>query len=65
MQQTSATDGRVPASIDGLGHIFSLTLLGQYAAQFSAGADRHDGGLFTHPPVSGPVALVPVVVPHS
>ena len=44
MQQTSATDGGAPG-VDKGGNIFSLTLLGQYAANFSAGADGHGGNI--------------------
>jgi hypothetical protein len=43
MAQTSAGN----ASADGGEQIFNLTLLGQYAANFSTGADGHSGGVIT------------------
>ena len=45
MVQTSGGN----ASTDGGGQIFNLTLLGQYAANFSADADGHGGTLTTDP----------------
>jgi hypothetical protein len=65
MQQTSGATGGGPASVDGGGHIFSLTLLGQYAANFSAGSDGHCGTMITDPTASGSVAPTPLVAPHS
>jgi hypothetical protein len=46
----------------GGGQIFTLTLLGQYAANFSAGADGHGGSMITDPSTSG--AATTLVVPH-
>jgi autotransporter passenger strand-loop-strand repeat protein len=56
-----------PASADGGGHIFNLTLLGQYAANFSAGADGHGGGMVTDPPSAASVMGTPtsMTVAHS
>jgi len=65
MQQTSGADGGGPANAVGGGHIFSLTLLGQYAANFSAGSDGHFGAMITDPTASGSVAPTPLVAPHS
>jgi autotransporter passenger strand-loop-strand repeat protein len=67
LQQTSRVDGAGPASVDGGGHIFSLTLLGQYAANFSAGSNGHDGSLITDPPSAASVVGPPVsmTVAHS
>jgi hypothetical protein len=63
MAQTSAGS----ASTGGTGQIFSLTLLGQYAANFSAGADGHGGGMFTEPSSAGSVIGPPtsMTVAHS
>jgi hypothetical protein len=44
-------------------NIFDLTLLGQYGANFIAGAD-HGGTLITDPPVSNSVAQTPLVAHH-
>jgi hypothetical protein len=65
MQQASAADGGGPAGVNGGGDLFSLTLLGQYAANFNAGADGHDGPMITDPAASGSVAPTPSVVAHS
>jgi hypothetical protein len=65
MQQTSGGYGSGPASLNGEGHAFSLALLDQYAANFSAGADSHDGPLITDPGAFSSVAPPPLVVPHS
>jgi autotransporter passenger strand-loop-strand repeat protein len=61
----SVSNGGAPANIDGGGHILSLALLGQYAADFSAGADGQAGALITDPTASGSVAPTPLVAPHS
>jgi len=63
MAQTSGGN----ASTDGGGQIFSLTLLGQYAANFSAAADGHDGTLTTDPssPASVIAPMTSVTVAHS
>jgi hypothetical protein len=58
----SASNGGAPANVDGVGHILSLALLGQYAAAFSAGADGQAGALITDPTS---VAPTPLVAPHS
>jgi hypothetical protein len=65
MQQASGGYGSGPASLNGGEHVFSLALLDQYAANFSAGADSHDGPLITDPAASSPLAPPPLVVPHS
>jgi len=65
MQQTSGAAGSGPASLNGGGHVFSLALLDQYAANFSAGADGHDGPLITDLAASSSVAPPPLVVTHS
>jgi hypothetical protein len=47
--------------------LFNLTLLGQYAANFSAAADGHDGTLTTDPssPASVIGPMTSVTVAHS
>ena len=60
MPQVSAANGGAPGADKG--GLFSLTLLGQYAANFSAGADGHGGTVFTDPAASGSVAPTPLVV---
>jgi autotransporter passenger strand-loop-strand repeat protein len=65
MQQTSGALGGGPSGLNGGGHVFSLALLDQYAANFSAGADGHGGPLITDPAASSSVAPPPLVVPHS
>jgi len=65
MQQTSGGYGSGPASLNGGGRVFSLALLDQYAANFSAGADGHDGPLITDLAASSSVAPPPLVVTHS
>jgi hypothetical protein len=40
-------------------------LLGQYAANFSAGSDGHFGAMIIDPTASGSVAPTPLVTPHS
>jgi hypothetical protein len=61
MQATSGNE--TGASGLDKGGLFNLTLLGQYAANFSAGADG--GPLITDPTASGSVAPTPLVAPHS
>ena len=63
MQRTSGGDGL--ASADGGGHIFSLALLGQYAANFSAGADGHSGIMIADTMASSSVPPTLLVAPHS
>lgn len=65
MQQASGAAGGSSASLNGGGHIFSLALLDQYAANFDAGADGHAGPLITDPAAFGSAALPPSVVAHS
>ena len=60
---TGAVNG--PASADGEGQTFGLTLLGQFAANFSAGADGHGGSMITDPSASGSLTPTPLVMPHS
>jgi autotransporter passenger strand-loop-strand repeat protein len=60
MQQASGIAG---GDASGLNGGFSLALLDQYAANFSAGAE--DGPLITVPAVSSSVAPPPSVVAHS
>jgi hypothetical protein len=43
------------------GGLFSLTLLGQYAANFSVGSDSHGGTIITDPAASGSVAPTPLI----
>jgi hypothetical protein len=57
--QASGADGGA-SSVDKAG-LFSLTLLGQYAANFSAGADGHGGSMITDPAASGSVAPTPLI----
>ncbi|MEA3073456.1 MAG: hypothetical protein QOD29_4902, partial [Alphaproteobacteria bacterium] len=57
---TPQTGGNGSAGIEGGGNIFNLTLLGQYAANFSAGADGHGGSMITDP-TSGSVAPTPLI----
>jgi hypothetical protein len=40
-------------------------LLDQYATNFTAGADGHDGSLITDPTAFGSATLPPSVVAHS
>jgi hypothetical protein len=49
------------------GGVFNLTLLGQYAANFSAGADGHGGGMITEPASATSVIGPPtsMTVAHS
>jgi hypothetical protein len=63
MPQTSGGNGS--AGVQGGGQIFNLTLLGQYAANFSAGSDGHGDAMITDPASSGSVAPTPLLVPHS
>ena len=63
MQATSGSAAGA-SGVDKTG-LFNLTLLGQYAANFSAGADSHDGIMFTDSTASGSVAPTPLAVPHS
>jgi hypothetical protein len=65
MHQAPGADGGSPARVDERGHIFSLALLGQYAANFSAGSDGHGGAMITDATASGSAAPTPLVVPHS
>jgi hypothetical protein len=59
MQQTSGANGGASGVDKGL---FSLTLLGQYAAaNFNASADVHGGTLITDSPASSSVAQTPLV----
>jgi hypothetical protein len=48
--------------VDKGANIFNLTLLGQYGANFDAGADGHGGTLITDPPASSSVVQTPLVV---
>jgi autotransporter passenger strand-loop-strand repeat protein len=64
MQATSGSEAGA-SGVDKTG-LFNLTLLGQYAANFSAGPDGHDGTLITDPSsaasVIGPTSMT---VAHS
>ncbi len=53
------------AGVEGGGNLFNLTLLGQYAANFSAGADGHGASMITDPTASGSLAPTPLATPHS
>jgi autotransporter passenger strand-loop-strand repeat protein len=59
MPQASGADAEA-SSVDKSG-LFSLTLLGQYGANFSAGADDHGGSVITDPAASGSVAPTPLI----
>jgi hypothetical protein len=50
--------------VDKGGNIFNPTLLGQYGANFSIGADGHGGTLITDPLASNSVAQTPLVAHH-
>jgi hypothetical protein len=50
--------------VDKGGNTFNLTLLGQYGANFSHGADGRGGTLITDPPASSSVAQTPLVAHH-
>ena len=65
MPQNSGGNG--PASADGGGQIFSLALLGQYAANFSTVADGRGGSMITDPSSAGSVIGQPtsMTVAHS
>jgi len=64
MQATSGSEAGA-SGVDKTG-LFNLTLLGQYAANFSAGPGGHDGTLITDPSsaasVIGPTSMT---VAHS
>ena len=49
------------------GGVFNLTLLGQYAANFSAGADGHGASMITDLPCAASVIAPPtsMTVAHS
>lgn len=55
------------AGTAGAAQIFSLTLLGQYAANFSAVTEVHDGGIITGPTTAGAIIEPPtsMTVAHS
>ena len=57
--QSSVANGRA-SGIDKSG-LFSLTLLGQYAANFGVGSDGHGGSMITDPAASGSVAPTPLI----
>jgi hypothetical protein len=57
--------GGGPASADGGGHIFSLALLGQYAANFNAGAGGHSGIMIADTMASSSEPPTLLVAPHS
>jgi hypothetical protein len=59
------TSGNGAAGVEGGGQIFNLTLLGQYAANFSAGPDGHGDAMITEPAASASVPPTALVVPHS
>jgi len=61
MQLTSGSADA--ASAEGGGHIFSLALLGQYAANFSGGVVGHDGPVITDPSVTTASGSLPLVAP--
>ena len=65
MPQTFGGNGS--AGLEGGGQIFSLTLLGQYAANFSAGSNGHDGSMITDPSSAASVIGPPtsMTVAHS
>jgi len=63
MQGTSGSEAG--ASGGDKGGLFSLTLLGQYAANFSAGADGHDGSMITDPPNTVFEPTTSMTVAHS
>jgi hypothetical protein len=56
-------DAGVPG-VDKGGSVFNLTLLGQYGANFSPGADGHGGTPIIDPPASSSVVQAPLVVHH-
>jgi hypothetical protein len=64
MRETSGAAAAAP-EVDKGGGIFNLTLLGQYGANFSSGAEGHGGTLITHPPASSSVAETPLVAYHQ
>jgi hypothetical protein len=63
MQRTFGGEGL--ASADGGGHIVTVALLGQYAANFSAGADGYRGIMITDAMASSSVPPTLLVAPHS
>jgi hypothetical protein len=64
MRETSGADAAAQEVDKGVA-IFNLTLLGQYGANFSSGAEGHGGTLITHPPASSSVAETPLVAYHQ